>query len=143
MKTAHSQIVVGIYNRRNLFQLLSKVTGLGVRLGPGKEILKDMVDWPENKFPRRSEIFPFPTNYPLKCSRIANLFELCAFIIRKPGFVCQSGSIEAYDESLQDFYKETQIDLVVPVFGIYDSHTTLYLRSQKKPPEAFKLGAHD
>jgi hypothetical protein len=143
MKTSSSYIVVGTYSRKNLFDLIYKITKLGVRLGPGKDLIKNMVEWPNNQFPRRSEVFPYPTNDPARCTRVANFFELCAFILRQPSFVCQIGSIEAYDDSLEEFYKETDIDLTVPVFGLYGNHATLYLKSRKKQSEAFKLGAND
>lgn len=144
MKTRSLDIVlVAEYNRKNLLKLLRKVEDLGIKIGPGRQIIIRQVDWPETQTARRSQIFPYPTNCPVECSRIGNLFELCTFIIRNPGFVCQSGSIEAYDESLEQFYRETGSDLTVPVFGIYNYRTTLYLKSQERPSEAFKLAAND
>jgi hypothetical protein len=142
MKGVHLQVVVGTYNKKNLLDLLQKIEKIGVKLGPGKNILTKMIDWPQEKSPKRSEVFPYPTNFPIKCSRGANFFELCTFILRKPEFVCQTGTLEAYDDSFEDFYKETGIDLVVPVFGIYKDNATLYLKPRNSKPEEFKLGAH-
>lgn len=142
MKVAPSSVIVGTYNEKNLFQVIVKIEKIGIKVGPGKDILKTMVNWPKEKFPKRSEVFPYPTNFPLECSRMANFFEFCAFILRNPGFACQTGSIEAFDDSLEDFYVETQIDLVVPVFGIQKDYATLYLKSRNACPEPFRLGVH-
>lgn len=143
MNIAPSQIVVGVYTEKNLFDLIKRIQRLGIHLGPGKDILKTLIDWPNEDTSRRSELFPFPTNYPAKCIRIANFFELCAFVLQHPGFACQMGSIEGYDEALESLYEDTQIELTVPVFGIYGDKATLYLKSRnEKMSSAFKLGVH-
>lgn len=141
MKIAPSQLVVGVYNKKNLLDLIRRIQRLGIHLGPGKEILNTLIDWPNEDISRRSELFPFPANCPAKCIRIANFFELCAFVLHYPGFACQKGSIEAYDEALEGLYEETSIDLTVPVFGIYKDRATLYLASRNQAiPAQFKLG---
>lgn len=143
MKTCSSYTVVGTYNEKNLMDLLEKIKKLGIRMGPGRDILKTMIDWPQNQYSRRSEIFPYPTNSPVQCTRVANFFELCAFILRYPAFVVRHGDLEAFDDSLEDLYKVTGIELTVPVFGLYNDHVTLYLKSRETPSVEFKLAAND
>lgn len=133
-------VLVGSYTESNLRDLIKKLQKNNIRFGVGQHFVK-LIDWPKEAMTERIELITFPSDSPDKCSRIANFFELITFALKNPHFPEEVGPIEAYDDNIEQLWKDCNIKLTIPVFGIENNRPSIFLRNRIMPSVSYRLGA--